>query len=119
LHNTEAERRACEIRLRAERKAGQLLAKMDKAKGGGDRKSDHRSHGATGDQLTLDDIGISKKQSADWQKLGAIPQREFDAALKNPVGRPSETVYNIHNNRPSGTSIEAALRRLRADERPR
>jgi hypothetical protein len=42
----------------------------------------------------------------------------LDAALKNPVGRPSETVYNIHNNRPSGTSIEAALRRLRADERP-
>ncbi len=30
--NTEAERRACEIRLRAERKAGQLLAETEKAK---------------------------------------------------------------------------------------
>ena len=32
--NTENERRACEIRLRAERKAGQLLAKTRKAKAG-------------------------------------------------------------------------------------
>jgi hypothetical protein len=32
--NTEAERRACEIRLRAERKAGKLSAKIDKSKGG-------------------------------------------------------------------------------------
>lgn len=31
--NTEAERRACEIRLRAERRAGQLLQKLDKSKG--------------------------------------------------------------------------------------
>ena len=36
----DAERRACEIRLRAEHKAGQLLSKMNKAKGGiGKRKS--------------------------------------------------------------------------------
>jgi hypothetical protein len=32
-HNVEAERQCCEIRLRAERKAGQLLAKREKAKG--------------------------------------------------------------------------------------
>src|SRR3954468_14003574 len=31
--NTEAERRACEIRLRAERKADELLRQMEKAKG--------------------------------------------------------------------------------------
>ena len=29
--NTEAERRACEIRLRAERRAGELLREMEKA----------------------------------------------------------------------------------------
>jgi len=32
-HNTEAERRACEIRLRAERKAGALSAKLEKSRG--------------------------------------------------------------------------------------
>jgi hypothetical protein len=30
----------------------------------------------------LDDLGISKKQSPDWQKLAQIPRREFDLALK-------------------------------------
>lgn len=44
--NTEAERRACEIRLRAERKAGQLLAKMEKAKGG----QPYQSGGTMGSQ---------------------------------------------------------------------
>jgi len=33
-HNTEAERKACEIRLRAERKAGALSAKLEKSAGG-------------------------------------------------------------------------------------
>jgi hypothetical protein len=43
-------RRACEIRLRAERKAGQLLTKM-------------------------------KANGVQWQKLGAMSQREFDLAV--------------------------------------
>ena len=53
--NPEPERRACEIRLRAERKAGQLLAKMEKAKGtaGAGRPS---PNGAP----TVSDLGISK-----------------------------------------------------------
>ena len=32
-HNVEAERKACEIRLRAERKAGTLSAKLERAQG--------------------------------------------------------------------------------------
>jgi hypothetical protein len=81
-NNIEAERQATEIRLRAERKAGQLLAQMEKNKGGGDRKSDHRSYGTTGDQQTLASLGISRDQSSQWQKLGAVPDNEFDQAMK-------------------------------------
>src|SRR3954454_552988 len=42
--NVEAERRACEIRLRAERCCGQILREMEKAKAG--RPPENRSHDA-------------------------------------------------------------------------
>jgi hypothetical protein len=81
--NVEAERRACEIRLRAERRAGQLLRETEKAKGTikqGDTLP--QSHDVTTGAQTLADQGISKKQSSDWQKLAAIPDDKFEVALK-------------------------------------
>lgn len=82
--NVEAERRACEIRLRAERKAGHLLQHMEKAKGGGDirKPKEHRSDNASGAKLS--DLGISKDQSSRWQKLAEVPEEEFEAALTSP-----------------------------------
>jgi hypothetical protein len=86
--NTDAERRACEIRLRAERKAGQLLAKMPKANGTLKRgKELPQSSGTT--TGTLKDLGISRDQSSQWQKLGALPQREFDLAIGESVKPPT------------------------------
>jgi hypothetical protein len=66
--NTDAERRACEIRLRAERKAGQLLAKQNNH--GGDRRSISRSP-----ETTLKDLGISRDQSSQWQKAAQVEWR--------------------------------------------
>ena len=80
--NTEAERRACEIRLRAERKAGQLLTKT--VKKGGDKKS--KSADATS---ILEPLGISRDQSSQWQKLGALSQHEFDIAIGESVKPPT------------------------------
>src|ERR1700757_3738433 len=83
--NTDAERRACEIRLRAERKAGQLLAKMPKAKAG--RPPSNGKSVDRDDRLS--DLGITKDQSSQWQKLGALPQREFDLAIGESVNTPT------------------------------
>ncbi|MFL5253255.1 MAG: hypothetical protein ACJ8AI_10240 [Rhodopila sp.] len=87
--NIEAERRACEIRLRAERRCGQLLAEREKARGvlkQGDTLP--QSQPATTGPETLSDLGISKTQSSRWQKLAAIPDQEFEATFSQP-GKPT------------------------------
>ena len=84
--NTEAERQACEIRLRAERKCGQLTDQMITAQGHrSDLTSDH-----DGTKLAaLEAAGISKKQAFQWERLAAIPQEDFEADIADPMWRPT------------------------------
>jgi hypothetical protein len=82
--NFEAEDRCKEIRLRAERKWGQLYSVSDKASGG--QPYQENSTGRSGrpveiESKTLRDMGVSKDQSSRWQKLGAVPDDEFEAAV--------------------------------------
>lgn len=88
--NVEAESRACEIRLRSERKAGQLLRERDKANSPGWNQYRGRSDDPT-DRTppTLRDLGVSKQQSSDWQRLADVPADQFEAALTDPNHKPS------------------------------
>jgi hypothetical protein len=81
--NTEAERQACEIRLRAERQAGVLLKAMEKAKGSPGNQHTGPLPSCEGSK-SLADLGVSYKQSSDWQKLANIPADDFEAALTGP-----------------------------------
>jgi hypothetical protein len=87
--NLDAERKAAEIRIRAERKAGELLKEM---KSGGHRQSGRGSKKAEscGTTPQLKDLGISKDQSSKWQQLADIPAEEFEAELTKP-GPPMST----------------------------
>ena len=67
---------ATEIKVRAERKAGQMLAEMPKHNG-----APPRYHDVTTPPKTLDEIGISKNQSSRWQKLAAVPDDLFEQAV--------------------------------------
>jgi hypothetical protein len=101
--NIDAEQKACEIRLRAERKAGELLAQMEKANG---KRIDLVERGDQVSRPTLRDLGITKDQSSDWQKLAKVPQDEFEAALADKTTKPSTNGIIRANAEPKPQSCE-------------
>jgi len=85
----ELQNQAAEIRLRAERRAGQLLLEMEKnpgTRGEGRPRKDGtkvtRSSRATAYPPKLEDIGVSKDQSSKWQRLALlVDEATFERAL--------------------------------------
>lgn len=78
--DTELIKWATEIKVRAERRAGQMLAEMPKATGA-------KGIGPIAvpscdrNQTTLSDIGITKNESSRWQKLAAVSEEQFEHAV--------------------------------------
>jgi hypothetical protein len=72
------------IRLRAERRAGELLKEM-KEKGERQKSGENRrgidSTAKVPSTPNLSDLGISRNQSSTWQKVAAIPASKFEAAI--------------------------------------
>jgi phage N-6-adenine-methyltransferase len=62
-----------EIKLRAERRAGELLKEMEKEKGGRPSKTPTVVGG-----VSLADMGITYNQSSNWQSIAAIPEAVFE-----------------------------------------
>lgn len=72
--------RIAEIRIRAERRAGEILSRMDKNEGG--RPSKNSSHDERGFAATLKELGISYSQSSRWQLIAHIPKEEFERHIQ-------------------------------------
>lgn len=86
--NRDSERKAAEIRIRAERRAGQLLQEM-KQLGKREKQGGNRTAKSRDTILKLADIGISNDQAADWQKLAEVSQDQFEEALSQPHVMPT------------------------------
>jgi hypothetical protein len=71
--------RAAETEIRAERRVGEALARLEKAKGD-----------ANAGLPTLADIGITKRQSSRWQAMASIPQDDFEKYIAKVKGRGRE-----------------------------
>jgi phage N-6-adenine-methyltransferase len=86
--NTELLKVCIEIRMRAERRAGQLLALMaergERDSGHGDRQSEKaKSHPAT----QLSGLGVTKTESSRWQQLFRLPEEKFEIRLNHAGAR--------------------------------
>ena len=81
---------ATELRLRAEARAGELLATTPKAEGakgnpGGRGAPVVRSPTAT--TQTLAELGVTKTQSSKWQKLAKLPRDKLEIRIKHAQAR--------------------------------
>ena len=70
--------RCAEIRIRAERKAGEMIRASDISPG---RKTYHDG------RFTLGSLGISHNQSSRWQKLANIPEETIEQYFAEPENR--------------------------------
>jgi len=72
------------LKVRAERRLGELLAEMPKHPGG--RPTENRSHDGTGFPA-LADLGFTKNDSSRWQQIAAIPPEVFERHVGGAVAR--------------------------------
>lgn len=109
--NTDAERKAADIRLRAERRAGVLLKDLAEAEMraiGPQQRAPGPGRGKASPHATLSEIGVTRDQSSKWQRLAQIPEAEFEAALRDPDKKPT-TAALIREIRDPAASTVARL----------
>src|SRR5262249_35565350 len=85
IGDREQQRSLEHIQLRAERRAGQILKNMEKAKGGRPSETPPQQGGVR----TLAEHGITYDQTSAWQKLADVPEDTFERAA-DEVGYPHQ-----------------------------
>lgn len=82
----EAQNHAAEIKIRAQRKAGEILEKMEKNKGGW---SEHNLmlQGETSSSIpTYEELDINRKDAHVWQIISKMPVEEFEETITDIRG---------------------------------
>ena len=90
LHSLEMQNQCAEIKLRAERRAGEMLSETEKNLGGQVEHESYLSYEGTGRIPKLSDLGISRNQSAKWQKISEIPEESFEEFIETTKSREKE-----------------------------
>lgn len=80
----DAQNYAAEIKLRAERKAGELLAGLERGTPGVKPIISNGGNNSGGEyRAVLDDTDTSYQQAHRWQKIAAMPEQRFEAFIEN------------------------------------
>jgi hypothetical protein len=95
----EMQNEAAEIKIIAERKAGEMLRKMPKVKG---NERSKKGIDLTMSPNSYEELGIERNQAQRWQKEAVLPEKEFTAYLsrvkecKEEIT--SKAVYDLAKN---------------------
>ena len=89
----ESQNEAAEIKIRAERKAGELLREMPKAQGsdyGGRTDLDGNRELPSNPPPTYADIGVEKMQAHRWQTIATLPEEDFEEFINDTLSADKE-----------------------------
>lgn len=111
--------KAMRIRVRAERRMGELIEREQEAgrlaTRGGNGSNQHAANVDSNDISTLSDLGIPRDRSARAQELARVPEEQFEAALATEE-RPS--LRRIASLAPPKSSPPAPRAAPQIDVRP-
>ncbi len=85
----EATNHAAEIKLRAERKAGEILAQLKRSKGG-DSRSFQAGTSVSEYTAVLSDSDIAPTTAHRWQTVATIPEPVFEAHIATTIAAAEE-----------------------------
>lgn len=105
--DVESQNQYAEIRIRAERRAGEMLIEM---KENGERNGQGGDRRSKSQPVTLIDIGIGKMQSSRWQAVAAIPEEVFEEHIAQTKSKSKELT--------SGGVLKVAKATRRREKRP-
>ena len=89
--NTDAERKASDIRLRAERRTGELLKELARTPREESGRAGGKGLPTNGSPYAkaLERTGISTQSASRYQELANLPTPVFEAALRDAERKPS------------------------------
>jgi hypothetical protein len=107
---------ACELKLRAERRLGQLRAAQEKLNGRPAKKGDSVSPFSR--PATAAEQGMTKQQAARWQRLAALPDDLFETHVARVRSRQEQlTTAGVARAVREYTARSLPIARWAADER--
>lgn len=88
----EAYNHAAEVKVRAERKAGEMLDQLSKSVGGRPGKTADKVAGVSEYRDVLNEHQIPERAAQRWQQLASLPEEEFEQHIEDSRGeRPITT----------------------------
>ena len=103
----EMQNQCAEIKVRAERRGGEILETQKKNLGGKSEQESYRLHDVTGITPKLSDLGITKIQSSRWQAIAAIPEEVFEEHIAEVKDKPATATRNgVINDTTQSTLIK-------------